>query len=125
MILLDTNYLIRTLVPDSPEANRVLEWYQAGSELCTSSVAWYEFLCGPVDDEGILIIKSILSERILPFTADMATESSRLFNATDRKRTLRVDAMIAAAAIVANAEFATDNAADFEHFVPWGLKLVP
>jgi len=124
MILLDTNYLIRTLVPDSREAGRVLDWYQGGVELCTSSVAWYEFLCGPVDDEGILIIQSMLSERILPFTADQAAESSRLFNATGRKRTLRVDAMIAAAAIMANAELATDNTPDFEHFLQWGLRLV-
>lgn len=124
MILLDTNYLIRTLVPGSIESGKVLEWFQGGEELCTSSVAWYEFLCGPVDHEGVLIVKAILSERILPFTADMAAESSRLFNAIDRKRALRVDAMIAAGAIVANAELATDNTTDFEQFVCHGLRLV-
>ena len=123
MILLDTNYLIRVLVPDSVEAERVTDWYQAHEDLCTSSVAWYEFLCGPVDDEGILIVQSLLQGRVLPFTADQAAESARLHNATGRKRGLRVDAMIAAAAIIANAELATGNVVDFSNFKPFGLRL--
>jgi predicted nucleic acid-binding protein len=37
---------------------------------------------------------------------------------------MRIDAMIAATAIVAGAELATNNRADFNAFVPHGLKLV-
>jgi len=123
MILLDTNYLIRVLVKDSIESERIIDWFQAGVDLCTSSVAWYEFLGGPVDDEGVLAVQSLLRERILPFTTDQAAESSRLFNATGRQRHLRVDAMIAAAAIIANADLATGNIEHFIGFRNYGLKL--
>ena len=123
MILLDTDYLIRALVPDSVEAEMVVDWFQAGVDLCTSSVAWYEFLCGPVDYEGVLTVQSLLRDRILPFTADQASESSRLFNATGRKRHLRGAAMIAAAAIIANAELATGDTDHFTSFKKFGLRL--
>lgn len=122
MILLDTNYLIRALVPASAEAEKVLAWTGAGEDLCTSAVCWYEFLCGPVDAEAIDIIYGLIQERVLPFTADQAAEASRLFNATGRSRRLRVDAMIAAAAILSNASLATDNQDDFTAFAPHGLR---
>lgn len=123
MILLDTNYLIRALVPDSREAAVVFGWIDAQEDLCTSSVCWYEFLCGPVDDEGVIVVRAVLRDRILPFTADQAAETSRLFNAVGRKRNLRVDAMIAAAAVVTNSSLATANAVDFAEFEPMGLHL--
>ena len=123
MILLDTNYLIRALVPDSVESERIVDWFQAGEDLCTSSIAWHEFICGPVDDEGVLVVQSLLQERVLPYSSDQAFESARLFNATGRKRHLRINAMIAAAAIVADAELATGNTGHFEVFRRLGLKL--
>jgi predicted nucleic acid-binding protein len=45
----------------------------------------------------------MLENRILPFGIDEAREAARLFNVTGRKRVLRVDAMIAASTIVADA----------------------
>lgn len=124
MILLDTNYLIRSLIPETPEALSVIEWIQTGEALCTSSIAWYEFLCGPVNDEGIIVVYSLLEERVFPFTSDQAAESARLYNNTGRKRTLRVDSMIASAAIIINAKLATENISDFKNFVSLGLQLV-
>jgi predicted nucleic acid-binding protein len=124
MIILDTNYLIRSLVEGTSEALRIVDWIQTGETLCTSGVAWYEFLCGPVDDEGIFVVRSLLNERILPFTADQAAEAARLFNETGRKRNLRVDAMIASAAIITGAELATENIRDFTNFTPMGLKMI-
>ncbi len=123
MILLDTNYLIRGLIRDTTEAQAIVRWLSMGEDLVVSSVVWYEFLCGPVDDEGVALIQSLLGGRILPFTEDQAAEASRLYNAVDRKRSLRVDAMIAAAAIVSNARLATGNTRDFQTFVPFGLTL--
>lgn len=123
MIFLDTNYLIRSLVPETVEAKQVMAWIRSGEELCTSSVNWYEFLCGPVDDEAVLVVSSYLNERILPFTRDQAAEASRLFNETGRKRNLRVDAMIASASIIAGAELATNNMKDFDAFMPLGLNV--
>ena len=125
VILLDTNYLIQALVEGSAEAEKVFLWSQhEGGDLVTSSVAWYEFLCGPVDREGVEIVQLLLDGRIIPYTADQAVESARLFNAVGRARHLRIDAMIAAAAIVANARLATGNTEDFRAFEPFGLRLV-
>ena len=124
MILLDTNYLIRALVEGTREAMLVTTWLDRGEELCTSSIAWYEFLSGPVDEEAIYIIRSLVHDRVLPFVADMSVEAARLFNATGRVRRLRVDAMIAASAIITGAHLATENETDFEVFVSEGLRLV-
>jgi len=46
-----------------------------------------------------------------------------LFNQTGRCRQLRVDAMIAAAAISRNAPLATNNTTYFARFTPLGLRL--
>lgn len=123
MILLDTNYLIRALIAGTGEAARVSAWIDSSEDLCTASVSWYEFLCGPVDEEGIDLMRAITADRILPFTAAAAQESARLFNAVGRRRQLRVDAMIAATAIVAGAHLATENADDFSPFIAEGLRL--
>ncbi|RKX88378.1 MAG: hypothetical protein DRP58_00590 [Spirochaetes bacterium] len=124
MVLLDTNYLIRSLIPETLEASRIINWIKNSEVLCTSTIAWYEFLCGPVNEEGIIVVHSLIEERVLPFTSDQSVEAAHLFNKTGRKRNLRVDAMIASAAIINNAKLATENITDFNHFVPLGLKLV-
>ena len=124
MILLDTNYLIKALVPESKESLEVRKWLEQKSELITTSISWYEFLCGPVDENGENLMELILQGRIVPFTTDCAREAARLFNAVNRKRSLRVDAMIAASAIVFNAELATDNMRDFSAFSKYGLTLL-
>lgn len=123
MILLDTNYLIGMLVRGSRESEEVVEWYRK-EDLCTSPVCWYEFLCGPVTDESVEIVRGMLRDRVLPYTSDQASESSRLFNAAGRARRLRVDAMIAACALLTDARLATSNREDFSAFVPLGLDLV-
>lgn len=123
MILLDTNYLIRVLIAGTSEAEEVIRWYRSGEELCASAVAWYEFLCGPVDDGAVMVVGNLIADRVLPFTAAQAAESARLYEAVGRKRQLRVDAMIAAAAIVSGAALATGNLADFAAFEPFGLRL--
>ncbi|MCK5153549.1 MAG: type II toxin-antitoxin system VapC family toxin [Spirochaetales bacterium] len=124
MILLDTNYLIKALVPETEEALRIINWIEGGEMLCTSGIAWYEFLCGPVNDEGIIVIYSLLEERVLPFSSDQSAEAARLFNKSGRKRTLRVDAMIASAAIISNSKLATGNISDFTPFIHLGLQLI-
>ncbi len=124
MILLDTNYLIRALVDQTMESRRITEWISEGEELITTAVCWYEFLCGPVDNEGILVVSALIEDRIVPLTRDQAQEASRLYTETGRKRDLRGNAMIAAAAMVSNATLATENRKDFERFEKFGLQLV-
>lgn len=123
MICLDTNYLIKAIQPESKEAARMAAWYQAGEPLITAMPAWFEFICGPLTLQQENTIRAFLTE-IVPFDEKQARESARLFNKAGRKRSLRVDTMIAGTAIAANAHLATDNIADFEPFVPHGLKLI-
>ncbi|MFP3960345.1 MAG: type II toxin-antitoxin system VapC family toxin [Spirochaetaceae bacterium] len=124
VILLDTNYLIRLLVAGTEEARRVDAWQDEGETLCTGSISWYEFLSGPVDAEAIELVRSLIGGRILPFVDDTAAETARLFNAAGRVRRLRVDAMIAATALLARARLATENRSDFRMFAEPALELL-
>lgn len=124
MILLDTNVLIRMLVEGTAAAHLLTEWISGGQDLCTASVCWYEFLSGPVDDEGTALVTAAIADRVLPFTADQAREASRIWNAVGRLRRTRIDAVVAAAAIVSGAELATSNAEDFRLFAGEGLRLL-
>lgn len=124
MICLDTSYLVRGLIASTPEAACLLKWIKKGEVLCASSIAWYETACGPVDSAGLKLCRSLLTGGILPFDEAQAAEAARLFNATGRLRRLRVDAIVAAAAIVAGASLATGNQRDFLPFIGHGLKLI-
>jgi len=124
VISLDTNFLIRALIPGSSEAPRVKSWLKQGETLFVSSVAWYEFGCGPVGPREIELGNALLTGGIIAFEEAQAAEAARLFNAVGRVRRLRVDAMIAATAIVANARFATCNKPDFQPFTAHGLQLI-
>lgn len=48
VICLDTNYLILGLVAGSREGRELSEWIASGERLVTPTLAWCEFLCGPV-----------------------------------------------------------------------------
>jgi predicted nucleic acid-binding protein len=123
MICLDTGYLIRSIELGSKEAEQLEEWHLRGERMVTPMPAWFEFICGPLTGEQEIVARAFL-EDILPFGEREAREAARLFNAVHRKRTLRVDAMIAATAIVSEAPLATSNRADFEPFLAHGLQLI-
>ncbi len=122
MIYLDTNYLILGLVPGSDEGRDLVTWAKHGEKLVTGVTSWYEFLCGPVSDAQTRAMQAFVRE-ILPFQEAQAVAAAKLFNATGRRRTLRVDCMIAGTALVAGARIATRNRADFEVFSPYGVIL--
>lgn len=124
MICLDTSYLVRGLIAETPEAASLIEWIGKGEVLCASSIAWYEFSCGPVDARGLKLARSLLAGGILSFDEMQAAQAASLFNATGRLRRLRVDAIVAAAAMAAGASLATDNKRDFLPFAGHGLKLI-
>ena len=123
MICLDTNYLVRGVVKGTAEAADLVAWIGAGEVLVTPMTAWFEFLCGPVTAAQIATMRSFLTE-IIPFAEAQAREAARLFNAINRKRSLRVDAMIASTATIANARLATNNRADFKAFAAHGLVIL-
>lgn len=123
MIRLDTNYLIRVLVKGSLEAAHVDAWLAAGESFSASAIAWTEFLSGPVTATEITKAEALIESRIIPFGKVEAALASELFNKTGRRRGSRLDCLIAATAIVAQAQLATVNEADFRPFVGHGLAL--
>ena len=122
MICLDTNYLILGLVAGSRESGELAAWVAAGELLVAPSLVWFEFLCGPVTEVQVRTMRAFLHE-LTPFDEPQAIVAANLFNAAARKRSTRVDAMIAATAIVADAALATNNAADFLPFRESGLRF--
>ena len=122
MIHLDTSFLIHALRRGSREDARVREWLKANESLAMSTVAWTEFLCGPVDDVA-RATALVVVERQCPFTAEMANMAAMLFNGAGRRRGSMVDCMIAAAALAEGAAVATSNPGDFNRFASFGLSL--
>ena len=98
MIHLDTSFLIGALIPGSREDARLREWIGANEPLGMSTVAWAEFLCGPVD-ETALSVASVVVGRQSRFTEEMAAIAARLFNGSGRRRGTMFDCMIAATAL--------------------------
>jgi len=123
MIHLDTNYLIGLLVRGSAPAADVDKRLAAGESMATSAVAWSEFLNGPVTSVEISRVEAVIQSRIVPFGIPEAVLAADLFNKTGRRRGSRFDCLIAATAILANAQIATVNQSDFKAFLLHGLKL--
>ncbi len=123
MIHLDTSFLIRALVRDSPEDERLRAWLGAGEPIAISAVAWAEFLCGPVEAALLDLVGRIVTRRV-PFGEDEAALAARLFNQAGRRRGSLADCMIAASAIQAKATLATQNPEDFQRFQVAGLQIV-
>jgi predicted nucleic acid-binding protein len=86
------------------------------------TVAWAEYLCGPLDPAGEALARSMFPVPEI-FTEPDAVLAARLFNQTGRRSRSLADCMIAAAAIRCDAKLATINAADFQPFTPHGLVL--
>ena len=105
----------------SPSPSHFYPW--AGEQLAVSAMAWFEFSCGPLDDDAIRLIEHVISGRIVAFNPAQAERAADLFNGAGRKRASRWDCMIAAAAIEGSARLATLNTADFSRFKSAGLDL--
>jgi predicted nucleic acid-binding protein len=123
MIHLDTNYLIGLVVKASSQAVEVDGWLAGGELLAASAIAWTEFLNGPITPAEITRANAVLQSRIVPFGQGEAALAAELFNQTGRRRGSRFDCLIAATAILAQADVATVNQPDFKVFVPHGLRL--
>jgi len=85
---------------------------EASRELAMSSIAWAEFLCGPLDSCQLDIARRITPE-LIPFTGKDASLAAELFNESGRRRSSLTDCMIAATALRCNARLATANQTDF------------
>ena len=123
MIHLDTGFLIRALVRDSSEDIKLRTWLRSNTPVGMSSIAWSEFLCGPVAKNDIDLAARILLDR-QPFTDEDAALVARLFNLSGRRRGTFVDCMIAAVALGVGASLATTNPDDFRRLEPAGLQII-
>jgi predicted nucleic acid-binding protein len=122
MILLDTSFLIRALIPAAPEGRRLESWLDTGEELRMSTVAWTEFLCGPLDEEQAAQAMLVVGEPIA-FEAVDCPVAARLYNLGGRRRGTMEDCMIAATALRLDVRLATANRRDFLRFRQHGLRL--
>jgi predicted nucleic acid-binding protein len=96
MIHVDTNILIEMITLGSPMAKNLREWLKTGEQLATSAIAWSEFLSGPVSQNQINGVRTILADQIVPFGVSEAATAAHLFNQAGRRRGARVDSFIAA-----------------------------
>lgn len=122
MIHFDTSFLVRSLRAGSPESKRLEAWTTANETFAMSTIAWTEFLCGPLD-EAAVSLATVIVDRRMDYTAEMATLAAQLFNSTGRRRGSLADCMIAAAAISDRAPIATSNPRDFARFEAHGLEM--
>ena len=122
MIHLDTSFLICALDRGSQEDARLREWITANEPLGMSTVAWAEFLCGPVNEAAVSVASVVVGRHSL-FDDEMAVIAARLFNGSGRRRGTMVDCMIAATALAEGASVATSNPDDFRRFEDFGLAL--
>ena len=121
-IHLDTNFLIALVEGDTSSSQRLERWIREGTLLSVSAVVWTEFLTGPLSKQQLAHIETLIDE-VIPFDKEHARVAATLYNKAGRGRTLRMDAMIAATAIVSKAPLATENISDMKPFVKEGLKL--
>lgn len=124
MIHFDTNALI-ALPQWAREGHVVIQRVLDGEAVAVCALVWYEYLLGPLADGEAGLAHAFISGKVEPIMEADAILGADLFNAAGRRRTLKTDALIAAAAIRAGADFVTVNVADFQPFVEHGLRLIP
>ena len=122
MIHLDTNFLIQATVAGSPAHAQFADWASAQEACNVSSIAWAEFLCGPMDATAEALARQIFPNPE-PFLPADAARAASLFNQTGRRSRSLADCMIAAVAIRCGAKLATSNQSDFQPLTGDGLVL--
>lgn len=123
MIHLDTNFLVQALVPGSAAGAKLQAALTDREDLGMSTVAWSEFLCGPLNPQDEALARLFLAPPE-PFLAADARKAADLFNATGRRSRSLADCQIAAVALRCGARLATGNVSDFAPFQSHGLILM-
>lgn len=122
MIVLDTSVLIDSLTGPKRSAAALRKQIERGERILIPALVLYEWLRGPRLAEELAAQEALFpSESALPFGSGEATLSARLYRSVRRPRGREIDLIIAAHAIVRQADLWTLNTADFKD-VP-GLRL--
>jgi predicted nucleic acid-binding protein len=98
MIHLDTNFLIQISVVGSVAHTQFAAWASVQEVVNVSTIAWAEFLCGPMDAAGEAFAQQIFPQPE-PFLSADAAHAASLFNQTGRRSRSLADCMIAAVAM--------------------------
>jgi predicted nucleic acid-binding protein len=122
VIHFDTNFLIQITVAGSSAHLQFQTWAATGEVFNVSSIAWGEFLCGPLDTTAESLARQVFPNPE-PFLPDDAALAAKLFNQTGRRSRTLADCMIAAVAVRCGAKLATVNTSDFQPMVQYGLML--
>jgi predicted nucleic acid-binding protein len=88
MIHFDTNFLIEATISGSPAHIEVRAWSSQNEAFGLSSVAWAEYLCGPLDAKAETLARQMFPHPE-PLLAAHAAMAADLFNKTGR-RSLRL-----------------------------------
>lgn len=124
----DANVLVALVTGDKNSLAPLQARLKKGTPAATSAMGWFEFLCGPprspLTIEELEIVKLLVGDRIVPIDAPAASLAARIFNQTGRTKGSQGDCLVAATAMVANAELFTLNVADFAGFERFGLRLI-
>ena len=123
-ILLDTNALIALSDPSNLLFQAAERALKAGAMACTCSVAWHEYVRGPLNDKDRERVLRVIESRIYSLERKNAEFAAKLFNQTGRRRGSTADCLIAAVAVAYDAELMTWNLSDFKPFEPHGLRMV-
>ena len=100
MIHFDTNFLIQATIAGSPAHEQFRNWSVAGENFSVSSIAWSEYLCGPLDATARTLALQIFPNPE-PFLSADAALAADLFNQTGRRSRSLADCMIAAVTVAA------------------------
>jgi predicted nucleic acid-binding protein len=122
MIHLDSNFLIYSLTASTPQHTKLRAWLAGGEVLAISTIAWAEFLCGPLSAKEEATACQLFPQAE-PLLTQEAAKAALLFNLTGRRSRSLADCIIAAVAIRCAAKLASANIDDFQPFVPHGLVL--
>jgi predicted nucleic acid-binding protein len=79
---------------------------------CHKRSSWTEFLHGPATPLEVSRAEAVLQSPIILFAQKEAALAADLFNRSGRRRGSRFDCLIAATAMIAQAESATVNQSD-------------
>jgi predicted nucleic acid-binding protein len=124
VIHLNTNMLIDPVTSQSAQVIMVHRWVKNQIPLEVSVITWSEFFNSPHTEEQKNAVHAVSRGGIQPFTQVQAEFASRLFHMTGCKRGSHVDCVIAAAASCNHHPVATRHIAEFERFIPYGIKVL-
>ena len=123
-ILLDTNALIALSDPAHKLFRLAESKIREGANASTCSIAWHEYMRGPLLNEDRERALRVVQSRILPLERKDAETAARLYNMTGRKRGSTADCLIAAVAMNHDTDLLTGNIEDFRPFLAMGLQLI-